>query len=172
MWQPRKFSERHPNLPLPGKTARRAYAQEEGGRRVAQGLVQEGEPVPAEEAPRAASAKSEKTVSPTAKSIWYPVDEDGSFRDEVDAEDKKDKVKSEEANWERSSSSAASSAARAFQNLDLRDTAGEKAEVEERGKEEDQNSVWSEGSRGVRARAGHRGSEQGGQHRDWRGGQH
>ena len=34
-----------------------------------------------------------------------PMDEDGNFRDEVDAKDKKDKVKSEEANCERSSSS-------------------------------------------------------------------
>lgn len=199
------FKEKHPNLStvvqsLPGKSARKPYAQEEGGRRVAQGLVREGEQVKEEPAnasapknQKAESVASEKTQTHTATSIWYSVDEDGNFKDEVEAETKEE-VKEEEADYDpssRSSSSvAASSIARAVRDLDLRSAAGrEKANEEE--EEDDQRSNWSSewsqssswsgasssnwsGSRGweERAWAGRRWREQGSYHCNWRGGQH
>ncbi|CAL1174155.1 unnamed protein product [Cladocopium goreaui] len=107
-----KFEKDYPSLAkvvqsTPGGKARKSFAQEEGGRRVAQGLVEE---------------VGEEEETHAATSVWYSVDEFGNFKEEVDdSPEEEERPKTEQASSAASSSSVGvSEVARAVQDLELR----------------------------------------------------
>ena len=137
MWG--KFEKDYPSLPkviqsTPGGKARKSFAQEEGGRRVAQGLVgpraqvvpttlppheqREGEEEEEEE--EVEVVEEEETHAAT--SVWYSVDAFGNFKEEVDdAPEEEERPKTERSSSAASSSSVGvSEVARAVRDLEPR----------------------------------------------------
>lgn len=198
-----KFQREFPQLSTvvgstPGRSARRSYAQEEGGRRVAQGIVGEADQRARREQPGVRTEAGEEEEERTLFS-----DEDETVDDEHPTifDDNETQVTEEyqtilpdedsETEWATAASSsvAASEVARAVRDLDLQ---SQKAKEEkEEAKEEEKawsswNSNWSEASSSSRwsqsassrsnwtsdsgawAEGWYRGNS--GYHRGWRGG--
>ncbi|CAL1137871.1 unnamed protein product [Cladocopium goreaui] len=126
-----KFEKDYPSLAkvvqsTPGGKARKSFAQEEGGRRVAQGLVApRAQVVPTTLPPpeqRGEEEVGEEEETHAATSVWYSVDEFGNFKEEVDdSPEEEERPKTEQASSAASSSSVGvSEVARAVQDLELR----------------------------------------------------
>ncbi|CAL1126527.1 unnamed protein product [Cladocopium goreaui] len=125
-----KFEKDYPSLAkvvqsTPGGKARKSFAQEEGGRRVAQGLVApRAQVVPTTLPPpeQRGEEVGEEEETHAATSVWYSVDEFGNFKEEVDdSPEEEERPKTEQASSAASSSSVGvSEVARAVQDLELR----------------------------------------------------
>ncbi|CAL1147058.1 unnamed protein product [Cladocopium goreaui] len=140
-----KFEKDYPSLAkvvqsTPGGKARKSFAQEEGGRRVAQGLVApRAQVVPTTLPPpeqRGEEEVGEEEETHAATSVWYSVDEFGNFKEEVDdSPEEEERPKTEQASSAASSSSVGvSEVARAVQDLELRS----QKDSEERSRERNQ----------------------------------
>ena len=140
-----KFEKDYPSLAkvvqsTPGGKARKSFAQEEGGRRVAQGLVApRAQVVPTTLPPpeqRGEEEVGEEEETHAATSVWYSVDEFGNFKEEVDdSPEEEERPKTEQASSAASSSSVGvSEVAQAVQDLELRS----QKDSEERSRERNQ----------------------------------
>ena len=149
-----KFEKDYPSLAkvvqsTPGGKARKSFVQEEGGRRVAQGLVgTRAQVVPTTLPPpeqRGEEETEEEEETHAATSVWYSVDAFGNFKEEAeDSPDEEERPKTEQASSAASSSSVGvSEVARAVQDLELR---SQKA-PEERSGERDQEGQGEEEAR-------------------------
>ena len=113
MWS--KFEKDYPSLAkviqsTPGGKARKSFAQEEGGRRVAQGLVgPRAQVVPTTLPPpeqRGEEEVGEEEETHAATSVWYSVGDFGNFKEEVnDSPEEEERPKTEQASSAASSSS-------------------------------------------------------------------
>ena len=90
-----KFAEKYPKLSdvlqkTPGAKARKSFAQEEGGRRVAQGATPLRGATPPTTVPpgslKEESAVSDRTLTHPPTSVWYSVDEGENFQEEAKSE--------------------------------------------------------------------------------------
>ncbi|CAL1163809.1 unnamed protein product [Cladocopium goreaui] len=141
-----KFEKDYPSLAkvvqsTPGGKARKSFAQEEGGRRVAQGLVApRAQVVPTTLPPpeqRGEEEVGEEEETHAATSVWYSVDEFGNFKEEVDdSPEEEERPKTEQASSAASSSSVGvSEVARAVQDLELRSQKASEERSRERNQE-------------------------------------
>ena len=190
-----KFAEKYPKLSdvlqkTPGAKARKSFAQEEGGRRVAQGVTPLRGATPPTTVPpgsqKEESAGSERTLTHPPTSVWYSVDESGNFKEEAQSEavsnsdeesireakkqslEIAEDIPQSEVDWGSvsSQSASASQVARAVQDLELRSNQ-EKGQEHHSWTDRDWHRDWSAHSWEDRAWASGSWWKSSGWHRSW-----
>ena len=190
-----KFAEKYPKLSdvlqkTPGAKARKSFAQEEGGRRVAQGVTPLRGATPPTTVPpgslKEESAVSDRTLTHPPTSVWYSVDEGENFQEEAKSEAapnsdeeaireaKKqsleivEDIPQSEVDWGSvsSQSASASQVARAVQDLELQSNQ-EKGQEHHSWTDRDWYRDWSAHSWEDRAWASGSWWKSSGWHRSW-----